>query len=101
MTVFEVLPLMDQLPHADKLQLMQILLSQIAAEEGVKLNAASDSAQTCATSKADKQDLVARPTNAWDALDAMTGCMEAPHDWAMEHDHYLYGTPKRKIRDDS
>ncbi len=33
--------------------------------------------------------------NAWDELEAMTGSVEAPQDWAQEHDHYLYGTPKR------
>lgn len=28
--------------------------------------------------------------NAWDILDEMTGSIEAPEDWAKEHDHYLY-----------
>jgi len=31
---------------------------------------------------------------AWDVLDEMTGSIEAPSDWAKEHDHYLYGIPK-------
>ena len=34
--------------------------------------------------------------NAWDILDEMTGSIEAPEDWAKEHDHYLYGTQKNK-----
>lgn len=34
--------------------------------------------------------------NAWDVLEAMTGTVEAPSDWSNEHDHYLYGTPKRQ-----
>jgi len=34
-------------------------------------------------------------TNAWDELEALAGCVEAPRDWSREHDHYLYGTPKR------
>lgn len=34
--------------------------------------------------------------NAWDVLEAMTGTVEAPHDWSSEHDHYLYGTSKRQ-----
>lgn len=34
--------------------------------------------------------------NAWDVLEAMTGTVEAPSDWSSEHDHYLYGTPKRQ-----
>lgn len=33
--------------------------------------------------------------NAWDTLDALAGAIEGPEDWAAEHDHYLYGTPKR------
>jgi hypothetical protein len=32
---------------------------------------------------------------AWDVLDELTGSVEAPPDWSAEHDHYLYGTPKR------
>ncbi len=32
---------------------------------------------------------------AWDVLDRLTGSIEGPGDWASEHDHYLYGTPKR------
>jgi hypothetical protein len=34
--------------------------------------------------------------NAWDILEALTGTFEAPQDWASEHAHYLYGTPKRQ-----
>jgi hypothetical protein len=34
--------------------------------------------------------------DAWDVLEALTGALEAPQDWASEHDHYLYGTPKRQ-----
>jgi hypothetical protein len=33
--------------------------------------------------------------NAWDVLESLTGTVEAPADWSAEHDHYLYGTPKR------
>ncbi len=32
--------------------------------------------------------------NAWDVLDTLAGTVEAPADWAAEHDHYLYGTPR-------
>jgi hypothetical protein len=34
--------------------------------------------------------------DAWDTLDALSGSIEAPIDWASEPDHYLYGTPKRQ-----
>lgn len=34
-------------------------------------------------------------SNAWDVLEEAVGTLEAPEDWAIEHDHYLYGTAKR------
>jgi hypothetical protein len=36
----------------------------------------------------------AAAADAWDLLEALAGTLEAPADWAGEHDHYLYGTPK-------
>ena len=38
--------------------------------------------------------------NAWDILEKMTGTYEAPEDWSSEHDHYLYGTPKKNSNDE-
>jgi hypothetical protein len=35
------------------------------------------------------------PADALSILEDLTGSVEAPSDWAAEHDHYLYGTPKR------
>ncbi len=37
----------------------------------------------------------AKSGDAWDVLEALAGTLDAPPDWASEHDHYLYGTPKR------
>jgi hypothetical protein len=34
--------------------------------------------------------------DAWDVLDALAGTLEGPVDWAGQHDHYLYGSPKRR-----
>ncbi len=34
-------------------------------------------------------------TNAWEMLENLTGTLEEPEDWAAEHDHYLYGLPKK------
>lgn len=34
--------------------------------------------------------------DAWDVLEVMTVTVEAPPNWSQEHDHYLYGTPKRE-----
>ena len=33
--------------------------------------------------------------SAWDILEELSGTVEGPEDWAAEHDHYLYSTPKR------
>jgi len=33
--------------------------------------------------------------DALSVLEALAGSIEAPADWAAEHDHYLYGAPKR------
>ncbi len=34
--------------------------------------------------------------SAWDVLEQLAGTVEAPADWAAEHDHYLYDSPKRE-----
>lgn len=31
----------------------------------------------------------------WDLLEHVAGTVEMPADWASQHDHSLYGTPKR------
>ncbi|MCD6334323.1 MAG: hypothetical protein J7M27_03210 [Candidatus Latescibacteria bacterium] len=31
----------------------------------------------------------------WDVLGNLSGTVEGPEDWSQEHDHYLYGIPKR------
>lgn len=33
--------------------------------------------------------------DAWDVLESLIGTVEAPSDWSSQHDHYLYGTPKK------
>lgn len=37
-------------------------------------------------------DAAASEGDAWDVLERFTGTVDAPPDWASEHDHYLYGT---------
>lgn len=34
--------------------------------------------------------------DAWDVLESLIGTIDGPPDWASEHDHYLYGTPKHR-----
>ncbi len=33
--------------------------------------------------------------DVWETLARLSGAVEAPSDWASEHDHYLYGTSRR------
>jgi hypothetical protein len=35
------------------------------------------------------------PLDVFERLAAKTGLVSGPVDWATEHDHYLYGVPKR------
>ena len=42
-----------------------------------------------------EQEVAGVDGNAWDTLTRLAGSIEAPADWSSEHDHYLYGTPKR------
>lgn len=46
-----------------------------------------------------RQQHLQTSSNAWDVLESLTGTVEAPGDWSTEHDHYLYGTPKRQEAD--
>ncbi len=46
-----------------------------------------------------RQKHVQTPDSAWDVLESLTGTVEAPADWSAEHDHYLYGAPKRQETD--
>ena len=37
MTIIEIIPIVESLTHADKFELMQFLLAQLAKEEGIPL----------------------------------------------------------------
>lgn len=39
-------------------------------------------------------------TDGWEAIGALVGAVDAPSDWASEHDHYLYNTLKRSSVDE-
>ncbi|HEX2094866.1 MAG TPA: hypothetical protein VHG28_20875 [Longimicrobiaceae bacterium] len=48
------------------------------------------------TAEPSEESLPALPDGGvWDLLEQAAGTVEMPADWASEHDHYLYGTPKR------
>jgi len=34
----------------------------------------------------------------WNVLSKFAGKVEGPKDWSQEHDHYIYGVPKREKR---
>lgn len=35
------------------------------------------------------------PLDLFDRLESQSGLVDGPTDWASEHDHYLYGAPKK------
>ena len=35
--------------------------------------------------------------DGWDKINALIGTADAPEDWALEHNHYLYNTPKLQM----
>jgi hypothetical protein len=43
----------------------------------------------------ERKDETDKP-NLWDTLNKFSGKVEGPEDWSKEHDHYLYGVPKRE-----
>ena len=51
-------------------------------------NTTSDQLQATATTPKTRKGV-------WDILESLAGTIDAPADWAAEHDHYLYGTLKR------
>lgn len=34
---------------------------------------------------------------AWDEIAKLAGSVEGPDDWALEHNHYIHGSPKRNV----
>ena len=72
MTMTEVIPIVTSLSHADKYKLMQVILAQLAKEDGVSLQSAA--------------------TNQQDPLFDIIGIAEGEEtDVARRHDDYLYG----------
>lgn len=72
MTMSEVIPVVTSLSHADKLQLMQVILEQLVKEDGIAPQAVA--------------------SNQQDPLFGIIGIAEGEDDdVARRHDHYLYG----------
>lgn len=72
MTIDEIMPMVESLPHADKFKLMQLLLSQIAKEEGIPLQ---------------HETFPRENDSLWDIVGMAEG---EDADVARRHDEYLY-----------
>jgi len=73
MTIDEIMPMVESLPHADKFKLMQLLLSQIAKEEGIPLQ---------------HETFLRENDSLWDIVGMAEG---EDADVSRRHDEYLYG----------
>jgi len=73
MSLIEVIPIIESLPHKDKFKLMQFLLVQLAKEEDISL-------------QMPKVQQFKDPL--WDIIGMAEG---EPKDIARQHDKYLYG----------
>ena len=72
MTISEVIPIITSMSHTDKFRLMQLILAQLAKEDGIPLQEAT--------------------ANQQDPLFDIIGIAEGEEtDVARRHDDYLYG----------
>ncbi|OQX26028.1 MAG: hypothetical protein BWK80_12500 [Desulfobacteraceae bacterium IS3] len=73
------------LSHEELADLKKMLARQFAD----RLNA------VCQKKSAAAEDADPDSPDALEVLDRLAGTVEAPWDWAADHDHYLYGTPRK------
>lgn len=78
-------------PELESLIQSQLNTDQYKSPEQV-LEAALKLLVATQQQKAQAEEVAQSP---WDTLEELAGTIEAPEDWSAEHDHYLYGTPKR------
>ena len=81
----------DELEHLTLAQVYAALAYYHANRDEIEATVTADEAE--ADRLEQSSDSVTRE-NAWDILKGLAGIIKAPPDWASEHDHYLYGTPK-------
>lgn len=43
-----------------------------------------------------REEAIMNKESLWDVLSEFSGTVEGPKDWSKEHNHYLYGVPKRE-----
>ncbi len=88
----QILIVLDSLP--DQLA-AQVLDFAWYIKERYALNLPPQQAEANVESQQTERIIPAGNEDIWDTLAGLTGVVEAPADWALEHDHYLYGTPKQ------
>ena len=47
----------------------------------------------------ESEEQVNEKEDAYSILEKMTGSIEAPADWSINHNHYLYGTSRKEFDD--
>jgi hypothetical protein len=77
----QVIKVLDDLPPQQVAQVLDFAL--FVRERHVGGSPAESSSQQAPTA------------DAWELLKSLQGSVDGPADWSIEHDHYLYGTPKR------
>lgn len=63
--------------------------SLIGGRQWSALNAAPFGARAAST-----EPLLSK-RSVWEVLDLYAGSVDAPADWATQHDHYIYGSPRK------
>ncbi|HST62325.1 MAG TPA: hypothetical protein VLK84_26715 [Longimicrobium sp.] len=57
--------------------------------------AAGEQVEVTLRTEPSTEEQPAPEADALGVLEKLMGTVQAPSDWAAQHDHYLYGTPKR------
>ena len=106
LTFEQILDLVKQLNDSEKLQLSKELekyrlnprLTQLSEDfktDELPAGTLTEEVEIVRTEiDEEKQGNTEHQQNAWDILESMVGTVEAPPDWSINHDHYLYGTAK-------
>lgn len=93
MSFTEILPLVESLPHPDKFRLMHFLLARLAQEEGVRLQEPETGLPEMLYGI---QGMAEQDGDPWANPDLpMPSVDTGIHDLVLNHDHYLYGAPKK------
>lgn len=85
-------------PHEEGCLVMPVARSEQFTRRVAR---ALESSLTLAVNEKAEEQLSRDPvSDLWDLLRRGAGSISGPADWSLEHDHYLYGTPKRAESED-